>query len=74
MRRTRTGFRRLRRSSHTRGQSLELPRFGVARFVESCRAKAVPLNRAAMLKTFSLSLLFMLALGLFVAAYASIPT
>jgi len=27
-----------------------------------------------MLKTFSLSLLFMLALGLLVAAYASIPT
>jgi hypothetical protein len=28
----------------------------------------------AMLKTFSLSLLFMLALGLMIAAYSSIPT
>jgi len=27
-----------------------------------------------MLKTFSLSLLFMLALGLMIAAYSSIPT
>jgi len=27
-----------------------------------------------MLKTFSLSLLFMLAIGLLIAAYASIPT
>jgi hypothetical protein len=30
--------------------------------------------RSEMLKTFSLSLLFMLAIGLLIAAYASIPT
>lgn len=33
-----------------------------------------PAPPTAMLKTFSLSLLFMLALGLLIAAYASIPT
>jgi hypothetical protein len=41
---------------------------------ESCRA-APPLSTcvADMLKTFSLSILFFLALGLVVAAYATIP-
>ena len=42
--------------------------------LESARAKPSFLLVPAMLKTFSLSLLFMLALGLLVAAYASIPT
>jgi hypothetical protein len=36
--------------------------------------KFAPLENTAMLKTFSLSLLFMLAIGLLIAAYSSIPT
>jgi hypothetical protein len=42
---------------------------------ESYRARDVPLPvvRAEMLKTFSLSILFFLALGLLFAAYASLP-
>jgi hypothetical protein len=42
---------------------------------ESCRAGRRRVSVfVTMLKTFSLSLLFMLALGLLIAAYASIPT
>lgn len=45
---------------------------------ESCRAGSIRFcvvaSLPAMLKTFSLSLLFMLAIGLMIAFYASIPT
>jgi hypothetical protein len=37
------------------------------------RVAAFRAPRKAMLKTFSLSVLFFLAIGLFVAAYASVP-
>jgi hypothetical protein len=46
---------------------------GVAGSSESCRARMTNDVRAPMLKTFSLSILFFLALGLVVAAYATIP-
>ena len=65
---------RLRRSSHTAAQSVLRPHITVPESRESARAGRSLNSRAAMLKTFSLSLLFMLAIGLLIAAYSSIPT
>jgi hypothetical protein len=38
-----------------------------------CVTRPVPVKTSPMLKTFSLSLAFFLALGLLFAAYASVP-
>jgi len=66
----------LRRSSHTLRQSIQRHQIVILPGDESVRETLVPLPELvpAMLKTFSLSLLFMLTIGLLIAAYASIPT